>query len=156
MSVAVDRDVLDFGWRLTHLPHGYTVARQLTIYPSVAAARLFTAEAGRAPIGCRTGLLDGRSIGAASRTAFGPDRFFGVRDHHDGTAFSEGQVTNDRRAATYIDVVTREANVVVLTRVLNADYAGSDVIVDKARNPEFVAVVRREGTASAHVLDAFR
>jgi hypothetical protein len=151
----VDQDVLDFGWTLRRLPNGYLVARQLTVYPTVAAARSFLTTADQAPIGCPSGTLDGHAIGSSSRTDLGPDRFFGVKDNHDGTLFSESQFGTRRQVSTSIDVVTREANVVILTRVTNPDHDGSEVITNKPEEPEFVKVVRAEGSRSAAILDAF-
>lgn len=158
-KVAVDQDVDDFAWNLEHRRDGYDVARQLTIYPTEAAARAFTKQF-HANVHCPMGRRGGRSIVSVETSRFTADRFFGVTDIHDGTRYSQGTIGTRQQVLVYIDAVTRKGNVVALTRVVDPDHQGDrkglhEVMAEKDSYPGFVKVVRDEATESAAVLDSF-
>lgn len=158
-QVAVDQDVNDFAWNLEHRRDGYDVARRLTICPTEAAAQAFTKQF-HASVHCPIGRLGGRSIVSVEASRFTADRFFGVRNNHDGTRYSQGTIGTRKQVLVYIDAATRKGNVVALTRVVDPDHQGDrkglhEVMAEKDNYPGFVEAVRDEATASAAILDSF-
>ena len=154
-DVAVDRDVDDFAWNLEQRSDSYDVARQLTIYPTEAAARAFTKQF-HANVHCPIG----RSIVSEATSHFTADRFFGVTNNHDGTRYSQGTIGTRKQVLVYIDAATRKGNVVALTRVVDSHHQGDSkglhkVMAEKDNYPGFVKVVRDEATRSAAILDSF-
>ncbi len=130
------------------------VARQLTVYDDAATAKQLVPQMDRRSIGCLR--YAGRGVVATQVGGFTPDRFFGITANHDGTMFSNGYNATAVRGANWVDVVTRENNAVVLTRIADLAYEGSpDVITRKAKERRFVAEVRKQGTISARTLNAF-
>lgn len=158
-KVAVDQDVDDFAWNLEHRRDGYDVARQLTIYPTEAAAQAFTRQF-HANVHCPIGRVGGHSIVSEETSRFTADRFLGVTDNHDGTRYSQGTIGSRKQVLVYIDAATRNGNVVALTRVVDPDHQGDtkglhEVMAEKDNYPGFVKVVRDEATRSAAILDSF-
>lgn len=154
LQLDIDQGARDFASVIRDTGTGFVVARQLTVYDDAATAKQLVPQMDRRSIGCLR--YAGRGVASTQVGEFTPDRFFGITANHDGTMFSNGYNATAVRGANWVDVVTRENNAVVLTRIADLAYEGNpNVITRKAKERRFVAEVRKQGTISARTLNAF-
>ncbi len=155
IKLGVDQRVRDFTFSIRDSAAGFVVARQLTVYDDAATAKQFVPQMNNRVTGCYR--YADRDVHASLGSMFSPDRFFGITVNHDGTVFSEGSNTTLGRSARWVEVITRENNAVVLTRVTDPAFEGNPGVIErKDQQPAFVAEVRRQGTISARTLSPFR
>lgn len=155
MSLPSDQRVLDFQADVRG-EGAFVISRQVTVYPSVDAARAFTDDLGKQPTECAT--FQGADVDASERSEYLPDRHVGVPDRFDGTEFSQGYITTDRPGTDirWVDVVTRHGNAVAFTRVAEPSYGGEpDVLGRLDQEPEFARALVAEGRRQLRWMAAF-
>ncbi len=155
MRLPSDQQVLDFQGDV-RVDGPYVISRQVTVYPTVEAARAFTDDLEDHTIGCRS--FRGAGVEAFQRSEYAADRFVGIPDRFDGTEFSQGYLTTERPAVNirWVDVVTRHVNAVAFTRVAEPSYDGQpDVIGRLDQEPRFVRALVAEGRRQLGWMAAF-